>query len=90
MIKFLAACAALIGLAVIVACSTSTTPASAGGGNYGWTQLDGGNSPYDYPTVAFICHGLDGVYISSFANSGATAGGGVFVVRDDPECGARP
>ena len=60
--------------------NTVSTPPSP------WHQLDGGDSPYNFPAVAYMCNGPDGVYISSYSNEGATAGGDVFVVKDDPEC----
>lgn len=85
--RFITACICTIavGLTAFLIATAGNSPAGAGG-DYGWTQLNGGNSPYDYPTVAFTCHGTDGVYISSFANSGATAGGDVFVVPNDRWC----
>lgn len=42
-----------------------------------WQRVD---SPPNYPTIVFACHGADGIYIAQ--DSGTTA----FVVPDDPEC----
>lgn len=88
--RFVIAGVALVAM-IVASCGdaavTGGSSTSVDGG--GWKQLNGGSSLYDYPSVAFTCHGTDGVYVSSFASSGATAGGDVFVVKDDPWCVSR-
>jgi len=78
-------------LAVLVAgcgsgAGNSPAPGNGSSNAPGWSLLDNGVSPHDFPSVAFTCHGTTGVYVSSFANDGATAGGSVFALAADPAC----
>lgn len=79
-----AAGAVIAVVATLLIITAMASSASAGGG--GWQSINGGSSLYNYPSVAFTCKGPNGIYISSFANVGASAGGDIFVVKDDPEC----
>lgn len=79
----LAAAAALVAIPVLAGCGSynaahdynAPTPSKIFPGD--WTRIE---TPGNFPSLVFECHGTDGVYVAMDASSSA------FVVRDDPNC----
>lgn len=85
--RVIAVCAVIVAvICAAFALTSSSSPAVGSSNAPGWHPLEGGNSPYNFPSVSTFCHGNDLVYVTSFSNNGAQAGGDIFVVANAPEC----